>query len=125
MEYLANTSGTGPDAEIPNELRGWNWGAFLLSWVWGIGNHVWFALFALVPGLGLIVNVLLGMKGNQWAWQSRKWESVEHLKRAQKAWARAGVVLIVVTFVLAPILIACADYALSKVTSAFFIPGGR
>ena len=34
-----NTSGRGPDAVLPSELRGWNWGAFFLNWVWGLGNQ--------------------------------------------------------------------------------------
>ncbi|WP_281405489.1 hypothetical protein [Mesorhizobium sp. B2-6-4] len=25
-------------AEIPAELDRWNWGAFFLNWIWGIGN---------------------------------------------------------------------------------------
>jgi len=25
--------------QVPAEIDRWNWGAFLLNWVWGIGNN--------------------------------------------------------------------------------------
>lgn len=28
-----------------NDIQGWIWGAFLLSWIWGIGNNTYIALF--------------------------------------------------------------------------------
>ena len=43
-----NTSGQGSSAVVPKEVHGWNWGAFLLNWIWGIGNNVWLALLALI-----------------------------------------------------------------------------
>ena len=30
-----NTSGHGKMAAVPPEVRGWSWGAFLLTWIWG------------------------------------------------------------------------------------------
>ena len=33
-----NTSGYGSLASMPPEIRHWNWGAFFLTWIWGIGN---------------------------------------------------------------------------------------
>jgi len=30
---------------IPAEIDRWNWGAFLLNWIWGIGNKTFIALF--------------------------------------------------------------------------------
>lgn len=38
-----NTSGMGVNSVIPPEIRGWSWGAFLLNWIWGIGNSVFVA----------------------------------------------------------------------------------
>ena len=44
-----------PDPKaIPAEIKRWNWGAFLLNWIWGIGNQTYIALLALVPGFGFI-----------------------------------------------------------------------
>ena len=79
-------------AEAPAEVRGWNWGAFLLSWVWGIGNGVWIALLALIPGVGGIMMFVLGAKGNEWAWKAKRWSSVEEFRRTQRKWAIAGLI---------------------------------
>ena len=87
-----NTSGQGKGAAIPAEIRGWNWGAFLLNWIWGIGNSVWIALLALI--LGPIMAIILGVKGNEWAWRNKKWNSVEHFKKTQQVWTWVGVVFI-------------------------------
>jgi hypothetical protein len=76
--------------EIPPEIRGWNWGAFLLNWIWGIGNNTFIALLTLVPFVGFFMIFVLGAKGNRWAWQNGRWDSVEHFKRVQRRWAIAG-----------------------------------
>ena len=91
-----NTSGMGSSAQIPPEIRGWNWGAFFLSWIWGIGNSVWIALLCLIPFVSWVMVFVLGAKGSEWAWASRKWDSVEHFKRNQRNWALAGLILFLV-----------------------------
>lgn len=40
--------------EVPSEVKKWNWGAFFLSWIWGIGNHVWISFLSFVPFVGFI-----------------------------------------------------------------------
>ena len=74
-------------AEIPPELDRWNWGAFLLNWIWGLGNDTFIALLTLVPGLGFIMMIVLGLRGNRWAWRNGRWDSVEHFRRVQRRWA--------------------------------------
>ena len=32
-----NTSGQGSSAVVPEEVKGWSWGGFFLTWIWGIG----------------------------------------------------------------------------------------
>ena len=44
-----------PPDRIPPELDRWNWGAFLLTWIWGLGNSVFIALLALIP----LVNIVM------------------------------------------------------------------
>lgn len=73
---------------VPDGIRGWSWGAFLLNWVWAIGNKTWIGLLALIPYVGLIMAIVLGIKGREWAWQNKEWESVEHFQRIQKQWNR-------------------------------------
>jgi hypothetical protein len=79
---------------VPPEVRRWNWGAFLLSWIWGIGNQVWIALLALIPVVNLVMIFVLGAKGNEWAWKKRRWESVEAFHSTQRKWAIAGLIVL-------------------------------
>ena len=82
-----NTSGQGSSAIVPPEIKRWNWTAFLTNWVWAIGMRTWIGLLAFLPYVALVVSILLGVKGNEWAWRKRKWESVEQFKRVQRIWA--------------------------------------
>lgn len=79
--------------EVPAEIKKWNWGAFFLSWIWGIGNHVWISFLSFVPFVGFIMIFVLGAKGSEWAWKAKDWESVEHFKRVQRKWAIWGAVI--------------------------------
>jgi len=94
----ANTSGQG--GPVPDEVKnmGWNWGAFWLTWIWGIGNGVWISFVALV--LGIIWSVVLGIKGNEWAWQNRRFESIEQFRETQAAWSKWGWIVLVVSAVI-------------------------
>jgi hypothetical protein len=78
---------------IPAEIDHWNWGAFLLNWIWGIGNNTFIALLVFVPFVGLVMPFVLGAKGSKWAWQNGRWDSVEHFKRVQRQWAIWGAVV--------------------------------
>ena len=104
---------------VPPEIKGWNWGGFLLTWIWGIGNNVWIALFALlgmIPWVGWIVRltmrIILGIKGNEWAWQNKKWDSIEHFKRTQRTWTwwGAGLIVLQIIFVIAVIVLTISLY---------------
>jgi hypothetical protein len=75
---------------IPPEVDRWNWGAFLLNWIWGLGNNTWVALLALVPFVGFVMMFVLGAKGSAWAWRNARWQSVDHFRRVQRYWAIAG-----------------------------------
>jgi serine/threonine-protein kinase len=105
-------------------LRGFNWGAFLLAPIWGLGNAV---LPAIVIGLAgwtvpwltrtsapwagfavwLGAILFVGYKANEWAWRSRKWASVEQFRRIQQAWLlwaiiASAIVMIVYYFFFRP-----------------------
>lgn len=95
-----SATGGGINGPFPAELNHWNWGAFLLSWIWAIGNQTWIGLLALIPYVNFVVAIVLGVKGNEWAWQHRKFESVEQFKAVQSAWTKWGVILLVLGFVL-------------------------
>lgn len=93
---MENTSGQGATSVVPDEIKGWNWGAFLMNWTWSIGNQTWIGLLALVPYAGLIMAIILGVKGSEWAWQNRRFESVEQFKTVQRIWAYWGLGIFIV-----------------------------
>ena len=88
-----NTSGQGKTAAIPPEIKGWNWGAFLLNWIWGIGNETYIAFLCFIPFVSFVMIFVLGAKGNAWAWRNKRWDSVEQFKRVQKKWTIAGLII--------------------------------
>ena len=87
--------------EIPPELDRWNWGAFLLNWIWGIGNSVFIALLMFVPLVNIVMIFVLGARGSRWAWRNRVWRDAEHFRKVQRKWAIAGVIVWVGTLLLA------------------------
>lgn len=86
-------SGKGPSSVIPEEIKGWSWGGFVFMWLWGVSNSVWLSLLCFVPFVGFIMRFVLGAKGKEWAWQERKWASVEEFNRVQNIWDKIGFVL--------------------------------
>ena len=88
----SNTSGHGVAAEVPTDLRRWNWGAFLLNWIWGLGNNTYIALLMFVPVVNFVMPFVLGAKGSAWAWRNKHWESVEQFKHVQRLWTIWGVI---------------------------------
>ena len=91
---MENTSGQGKDAPVPPEIDRWNWGAFLLTWIWGLANNVLVSLLMLVPCVVFVMPFVLGARGSRWAWQRRRWESVEQFQRVQRQWAQVGLALL-------------------------------
>ncbi len=89
---VVNNSGQGnvfdESVPVPPEIKGWNWGAFLLSPLWPFSNKVWIGLLTWV--VGWPVAIILGIKGNEWAWKSRRWESIEQFKAHQRGWTIAA-----------------------------------
>ncbi len=89
----ARSKAVSIQSEIP-VLKRWNWGAFLLTWIWGIGNRVWHGFWVFVPFGQVVAPFILGMRGNKWAWKAKKWQSVEEFERVQKKWAIAGFIFL-------------------------------
>ena len=88
-----NAPATSADV-LPPGIKGWSWGAFLLNWIWALGNRVWLGLLCLVPYVGFIMVIVLGFKGREWAWKAKKWESVEHFNRVQRTWTKWALIII-------------------------------
>ena len=88
-----NTLGTGNQAVIPPEIKGWNWGAFFLNWIWGLRNRTYIALLCLIPFVSFVMVFILGAKGSEWSWKNQKWDSIEQFKNSQRRWAIWGAVI--------------------------------
>ncbi|QYX31886.1 serine/threonine protein kinase [Sphaerospermopsis torques-reginae] len=96
IKEVINNSGCGlynKYAVVPEEILGWNWGAFLMPWLWMWPNYVWYGLLCFIPHIGWMMTIALGAKGNEWAWKSRRWRSIEHFKQHQRGWAIAGIMI--------------------------------
>ena len=120
---IKNTSCQGKASVIPNEIKGWNWGAFLLPLVWGIYHGVWLSLLLFIPIVNFFTAIVFGADGNKWAWQNRKWNSIEHFKKTQRTWALWGLGLLVLGIVLYIVMFLAAgseEYATSTIP-----PGGK
>ena len=89
MQEIEEVTRTGVPAQLSAEFERWNWGAFGLSCIWGIGNRTPAAWFVLVPFAGWFgMPFLLGLKGNEWAWRNGNWPDIETFRRTQQTWAR-------------------------------------
>lgn len=112
----ANTPGTSAELNgpFPAELARWSWGAFFFSWFWSIFNHVWIGLLALLGPLALIVAIVLGVKGNEWAWKNRKFSGVEEFNSVQKKWANWGLALFLISIVGGAAMFFLGIFSISK-----------
>lgn len=82
--------------ETPQEIKRWNWGAFMFGACWGIGNYTYLPLLCFIPIFNLIWIFFCGAKGNEWAWKSGKFHNVEHFLAVQETWNRAGFVMFII-----------------------------
>ncbi|MGF1933900.1 MAG: serine/threonine protein kinase [Nostoc sp. ChiQUE02] len=96
LKEIINNSGCGINnynETVPEEILGWNWGAFLMPWLWMWPNQVWYGLFCFIPHGWWLMAIALGAKGNEWAWKSRPWRSIEQFKAHQRGWAIVGILI--------------------------------
>jgi hypothetical protein len=81
---------------------GWNWGAFMFPFQFGIGTKAYLTLLTLVPILNFIWFFVSGSQGAKWAYDSGYFENVDEFNGAMKSWNRAGLVsAIIIAVVLA------------------------
>lgn len=83
---------------FPQELKRFNWGAFLLNWIWGVMHKKYITLLyflaCFIPILGpLVISIWFGIAGNKWAWNSKNWASIEEFNEVQKNWVRIWFIL--------------------------------
>ena len=115
----------------PN-LSKWSWGAFTLSWIWGLFHGCWWillieigtSLLLFIPFVGFAypvvsigTKVLYGVKGTEWSWKNKRWSSRQEFERNHDIWNKVGLGLFIFNIVVIPVL-AVAFYA--TLVSALF-----
>jgi len=101
-KFPPNDSGKGAESVLPPELHGLNWGACILNVIWGAkmnipgGTILAWLILLMIPIIGWIFPFYLLFKGNELAWQYRKWESLDEYRESQKNWAIASLIIIVI-----------------------------
>ena len=95
---------SGNDPKLLNMAReGWNWGAFLFTWIWLVcHNMVPFGIGLLLASfffgpLSLIASFYLGAKGNELAWTYKPFRNLQHFEETERAWNRWGLGLFLVS----------------------------
>lgn len=80
--------------DAPGNISDWSWGGFFFGWLWAICNGIYWPLIIFIPIVGwvaaIVINIMLGINGNRWAWEKKHWHSIEHFERVQKQWAQAA-----------------------------------
>ncbi|MEF9958596.1 MAG: zinc ribbon domain-containing protein [Niameybacter sp.] len=85
---------------VPDEVKKWNWGAFFFNAMWGVGNYSYLPLLCLIPLFNFIWMFVCGVKGNEWAWRSGKFDNLEDFLATQQTWNRAGLGAFIFTLVI-------------------------
>ena len=124
LDDLINNSGLGDVPVIKIVSDKFNWAAFSIPVIWGLFNNVDKTLWVLIPTFviptclgvykdsipttlitpistlcylcNLALCIWCGIKGNTWAWQSKKYESIEHFHSVQKKWAIGATLLVII-----------------------------
>lgn len=127
--YVTSTSSTSTDyipyqtktcftpGVVPQEIKKWNWGAFIFNAFWGIGNYSYLPLLCFIPLFNIIWIFVCGFKGNEWAWKSGKFSNVEDFLATQETWNRAGLVsfliglVTIIIYIIMLILITFTSFA--------------
>ena len=98
----------------PSNIKSFNWGAFMFSWIWGVCNGVYWSLLALIPFAGWVVSIILGFRGNRDSWEALKQDiTKEDFVRRQRGWNVAGIIVFALSlsiFILFTIILFMEDY---------------
>jgi hypothetical protein len=86
---------------VEEELQKFNWGGFLLGWIWAFGHRVWlWGILGLIPFVGIVVMFVLGFRGNRLAWERGTYAGAEELRQKERKWAWASLWVYLAFFLL-------------------------
>ncbi len=80
---------------FPTRINSFNWAACIVTPIWGLFNNTPIACLAFIlpfiPYVGWLLSILFslycGVKGNEWAWENKEWESINQFHAVQRKWA--------------------------------------
>ena len=85
----------------PRNLDSFNWGAFLLSWIWGCGNGIYWPLIVLIPYVGwvagIVIPFVLGFRGNRMAWEKYNGSALA-FEAKQTSWTKGAWICVICAF---------------------------
>ncbi|MEZ5339447.1 MAG: zinc ribbon domain-containing protein [bacterium] len=92
-----NTSGTGPQAILPDEANGWTFAGCLPFGLYAFSHNMagWGALSCLgtvIPPLHWVYCFVIGASGRQMAWKMRQFKDIESYQGTMQAWNIAGMI---------------------------------
>ena len=105
---------------VPQEIKKWNWGAFMMNIIWGLGNKSYLPLLCLIPIFNIVWVFVCGVKGNEWAWKKGNYSSVQEFMQVQDTWNRAGIFQFIITIVVVVLYFALFASIMSAMASSFY-----
>ncbi len=99
-------SGNEPERLTDARGLGWNWGGFLIPYLWLLGHgQIGVALLlmasASIPFVAVLhlllypmVGIYLGLNGYELAWKHSPYHSVEQLRERERSWTLWGAVVV-------------------------------
>ena len=98
LPYTSTAGNTNnyQDEHIPEEIKGLNWGAFLNPLFWSICHNTYVGLLCII--FYFPISILLLIKGNEWGWKNRHFDSIEQFKKVQHKWLVWGIIPVIVIF---------------------------
>lgn len=103
--------------DVPQEIKKWNWGAFMFNIAWGIGNNSYLTLLCLIPLFNLVWIFICGAKGNEWAWKNNNYSSTDEFFLVQKTWNKAGFVMFIIALIFIVIYVLLIAIVIGTVAS--------
>lgn len=115
--------------EIPAEIKNkFNWGAFLLGWIWGLFNKTYITLLqipiAFIPFIGPLLSmglaVWFGKKGNEWALKNKHFNSLDEFIKFQNIFIKAFIYISLPALIILCLYFKYIVFGITAIESFFF-----
>ncbi len=107
----------------PPSLNKWSWGGFFFGWLWAVFNGIYWPLIVFIPFIGwiasIVISIILGINGNRMAWEKKTWQGVDHFEKAQKSWAKAALIVFLVSILSGVLIFVFAAASVGAAIASF------